>query len=121
MSDPRRSERDHACPEVPGGLDDQQCLVAEAILLVSRGGSPRVTITGLRDGDLILEASRAIAAASGVRLISLPAADRSGADVRVEPFDLVGVESSDPVRGHGLLRAFRPTPLALARGPDQGT
>ena len=94
MSDPKRSAFDHARPEVPAGLDDQQRLVAEAILLVSRGGSPRVTITGLRDGEGIVDASRALATASGVRLISLPAADQVGADVRIEPLDL-RVEADD--------------------------
>ena len=97
MSDPLRSAFDHARPEVPAGLDDQQRLVAEAILLVSLGGSPRVTITGLRDGESILEASRALAATSGVRLIAVPVADKGGADVRVVPLDL-SVEGADPLQ-----------------------
>jgi hypothetical protein len=76
------------------GLDDRQRLVAEAILLVSRGGSPRVTITGLLDGEGIVVASRALAAASGVRLIAVPSADQGAADVRVVPLDL-RVEHAD--------------------------
>ena len=97
MSDPLRSAFDDARPEVPAGLDDQQRLVAEAILFVSLGGSPRVTITGLRDGESILEASRALAATSGVRLIAVPVADKGGADVRVVPLDL-SVEGADPLQ-----------------------
>ena len=98
MSDLARSAIDAAHPEPPARLDDHQRLVAEAILLVSRGGSPRVTITGLHDGEGIVDASRALAAASGVRLIALPAtdaADAAGADVRVVPLDLrVGAADS---------------------------
>ena len=97
MSDPRRSAFDHARTEVPAGIDDHERLVAEAILLVSRGGSPRVTITGLRDGEGIVDASRALAAANGVRLIAVPAADNGGADVRVVPLDL-RVEDADPLQ-----------------------
>jgi hypothetical protein len=82
---------------IPAGLDDQQRLVAEAILLVSRGGSPRVTITGLRDGEGIVVASRALAASSGVRLIAVPVADNGGTDVRVVPLDL-RVEGADPLQ-----------------------
>jgi hypothetical protein len=102
VSDQRRTDVDPArlgpgseTDLITAGLDDQQRLVAEAILLVSRGGSPRVTITGLRDGELILEASRALATASGVRLIAVPPADEGGADVRVVPLDL-SVEDADP-------------------------
>jgi hypothetical protein len=97
VSDPLRSAFDHPRPEVPDELDDHHRLVAEAILLVSRGGSPRVTITGLRDGEGIVDASRALAAASGVRLIAVPAADKGGADVRVVPLDL-RVEGADPLQ-----------------------
>ena len=97
MSDPRRSALDHALPEVPVGLDDHERLVAEAILLVSRGGSPRVTITGLRDGGGIVDASRALATANGVRLIAVPTADKGSADVRVVPLDL-RVEGADSLQ-----------------------
>ncbi len=97
MSDPLRSAFDHARPDVPAGLDDQQRLVAEAILLVSRGGSPRVTITGLRDGEGIVVSSRALAAASGVRLIVVPTTDEGAPDVRVVPLDL-RVEGADPLQ-----------------------
>jgi hypothetical protein len=101
VSDQRRSDVDPArlrpggeADLISAGLDAQQRLVAEAILLVSRGGSPRVTITGLRDGEGIVIASRALAAASGVRLIAVPAAENGGADVRVIPLDLC-VEGAD--------------------------
>jgi hypothetical protein len=101
VSDQRRSEVDPArlrpgaeADLIPAGLDDHQRLVAEAILLVSLGGSPRVTITGLRDGEGIVVASHALATASGVRLIAVPAADNGGADVQVVPLDL-RVEDAD--------------------------
>ena len=104
MSDQRRSDVDAArlrpggeAELIPAELDDQQRLVAEAILLVSRGGSPRVTITGLRDGDGIVVASRALATTNGVRLIAMPAADKGCTDVRVVPLDH-GVESADPLQ-----------------------
>ena len=88
-------------------LDDQKRLVAEAILLVARGGSPRVTITGLDDGERILDASRALAAASGVRLIAVPSARADQADVRVVPLELPA-EADNRLRGIAAsFRAFR--------------
>ena len=108
-------------PELPAGLDDQARLVAEAILLVSRGGSLRVTITGLADGERILDATRGLAAASGVRLVAVPSAARGGGtDVRVGPVDL-RVRADDRldvlVRA---IRALRPIRVAVARRRDPG-
>jgi hypothetical protein len=95
--DPARLRPGRVADPNPAGLEDQQRLVAEAILLVSRGGSPRVTITGLRDGEGIVDASRALATASGVRLIAVPTADKGSADVRVVPLDL-RVEGADALQ-----------------------
>jgi hypothetical protein len=66
------------------GLDHEHRLVSEAILLVSSGGSPRVTVAGLHYPEQILEASRAFAATRQVRLVPLWTDDEHGADIAVE-------------------------------------
>ena len=67
------------------GLDHEHRLLSEAILLVSSGGSPRVTVAGLNYPEAVLEASRAFATARHVRLVPLWTDDEGGADVAVEP------------------------------------
>jgi hypothetical protein len=66
------------------GLDIECRLVAEAILLVSCGGSRRVTVVGLRLADEVIDASRSFANARCARLVRLPHDNGRGADVAVE-------------------------------------
>jgi hypothetical protein len=72
---------------IQAGLDHEVRLVMEAILLVSSGGSPRVTVAGLHYGEHVLEASRSNAAARQVRLVPLWTDDERGADLVVEALD----------------------------------
>ena len=78
----RTARAARAASDVPS--DRERQLVSEAILLVSRGGSPRVTVAGLRNPGLVIEASRELATARGVRLVTLRSNDERGADVAVE-------------------------------------
>lgn len=73
--------------QVRVGLDHEIRLVMEAILLVSSGGSPRVTVAGLRYPEQVLEVSRELAAVRRVRLIARWTDDERGADLAVEPLD----------------------------------
>ena len=98
-----------------GGRDDQR-LITEGILLVSMGGSPRVTITGLADAEQVLEASRALAAARGVRLIPLETTGGAGSDVRIEPLDLPSIATMDEPAG--IDRAIRALRLVLGGQVD---
>jgi hypothetical protein len=75
---------------IQAGLDHEVRLVMEAILLVSSGGSPRVTVAGLHYGEHVLEASRSNAAARQVRLVPLWTDDERGADLVVEALDAPG-------------------------------
>ncbi|MEA2605581.1 MAG: hypothetical protein QOI00_338 [Chloroflexota bacterium] len=72
---------------IQAGLDHEVRLVMEAILLVSSGGSPRVTVAGLHFGEEVLEASGPNAAARNVRLVALWTDDERGADLVVEALD----------------------------------
>jgi hypothetical protein len=65
-------------------LDGELRLVHEAILLVAARGAPRVVIAGLRLGTQILTPARALAEASGVRLVPLWTADEHHLDIRIE-------------------------------------
>jgi hypothetical protein len=65
-------------------LDQERQMVGEAILLVSRGGSRRVTLAGLRNAAHVLDASQSLAATRGVRLVALPTDDARAVDVAVE-------------------------------------
>lgn len=69
---------------VRAGLDHEHRLVLEAILLVSTGGAPRVTVAGLHYPEQVIDASAALATACRVRLIPLWTDDEHGADVAVE-------------------------------------
>ena len=69
---------------VRADLDQETRLVAEAILLVSSGGSRRVTVAGLHFPEQVLAASRPLAVAGRVRLVALWTDDEGGADVAVE-------------------------------------
>ena len=73
---------------VRAGLDRERRILSEAILLVSTGGSPRVTVAGLRYAEQVLAASRPLAEARRVRLIPLWTDDEGGADVGIEPLEV---------------------------------
>jgi hypothetical protein len=75
---------------IRAGLDHEARLVMEAILLVSSGGSPRVTVAGLHYGEQVLEASRPTADARRVRLVPLWSDDERGTDLVVEAIDAGG-------------------------------
>ena len=75
---------------VRADLDRESRLVTEAILLVSTGGSPRVTVAGLNFAEQVLEASRSMAGARRVRLVPLWTDDERGVDLAVEPLDAGG-------------------------------
>jgi hypothetical protein len=93
VTEPVRAALDHDV--VRTVLDQERRLVNEAILLVASGASARVTVGGLRYGEEILDASRALAASSGIRLVALWTDDEHGADIAVEAID--GVEPSGSV------------------------
>jgi hypothetical protein len=65
-------------------LEHEMNLVREAIAMVARGGSPRVTVAGLRFGEALLLPARGLAAEAGVRLVPLWMPDDAGVDIAVE-------------------------------------
>ena len=62
-------------------------LIRDAILLVESGGSPRVTVAGLRFGEALLTPARRLAAEYGVGITPVWCADEAGVDVSVERLD----------------------------------
>jgi hypothetical protein len=66
-------------------LDLELKLISDAIAMVASGGSPRVTVAGLRLGDTLLEPARRLARGAGVRVVPKWGADESGVDIVVEP------------------------------------
>lgn len=65
-------------------LEHEMNLVREAIAMVARGASARVTVGGLHFGEVLLTTSRGLAAEAGVRLVPLWMPDDAGADIAVE-------------------------------------
>jgi hypothetical protein len=65
-------------------LEREMGLISEAIALVASGGSPRVTVAGLRLGGALLDPARRLAIEAGVRLVPLWTADEEGVDIAVE-------------------------------------
>jgi hypothetical protein len=65
-------------------IDQEQRLVVEAIELVARGSSQRVTLAGLRYAEAVIETARPLALERRVRLVALWTDDERGADVAVE-------------------------------------
>ena len=65
-------------------LDRELQLVADAIAMVSRGASPRVTVAGLRLGNALLEPAERLARTAGVRIVPRWSADEAGVDITVE-------------------------------------
>jgi len=65
-------------------LETEMSLVREAIAMVAGGASPRVTLAGLRFGEVLIVTARGLAIEAGVRLIPLWMPDDAGADIAVE-------------------------------------
>lgn len=65
-------------------LEHEMSLVREAIAMVAGGGSPRVTVGGLRFGEALLTTARGMAREAGVRLVPLWMPDDAGADIAIE-------------------------------------
>jgi hypothetical protein len=65
-------------------LDRELGLVGDAIAMVASGHSPRVTVGGLRLGDVLLEPARRLAREAGVRIVPHWMADETGVDITVE-------------------------------------
>jgi hypothetical protein len=90
-------------------LDQEERLVIEAIQLVAGGGSPRVTVAGLRYPEPVIEAARPLAIQRRVRLVTLWTDDERGADVAVEAIEAyIGIDEAkpgDPVRPAATIRA----------------
>jgi hypothetical protein len=78
---------DESTARVGRTLDHEMTLVREAIAMVAGGGSPRVTVAGLRFGETLLATARGLAAEAGVRLVPLWMPDDFGADIAVERID----------------------------------
>ena len=75
---------DQSATRVGRTLEHEMSLVREAIAMVAVGGSPRVTLAGLRFGQTLLASARALATEAGVRLVPLWMPDDAGADIVVE-------------------------------------
>jgi hypothetical protein len=65
-------------------LEREMSLLREAIEMVARGASPRVTVAGLSFGEALLVSARGLATEAGVRLVPLWMPDDAGADIAVE-------------------------------------
>jgi hypothetical protein len=79
--------KDHSATQVGRTLDHEMDLVREAIAMVAGGGSPRVTVGGLRFGEALIAPARVLATNAGVRLIPLWMPDDAGADITIERID----------------------------------
>lgn len=75
---------DRTTEVVPTTLEHEMRLVREAISMVASGGAPRVSVAGLRFGDVLLEPARRLAREAGVDLVPLWSADDAGVDIMVE-------------------------------------
>ena len=73
-----------AAERVTARLDLELSLIADAIELVRRDSSQRVTVAGIRFGSELLERARALAAQAGLRASGLYGADESGTDLVIE-------------------------------------
>jgi hypothetical protein len=69
---------------VPSGLDRELGLIADAIALVSSGGSKRVTLSNLRFAEQLLSEAEQMAATAGVIVRPLWSTDESGLDLSIE-------------------------------------
>jgi hypothetical protein len=75
---------DQSATGVARALEREMNLVREAIEMVARGASPRVTLAGLRFGQTLLGTAWGLAIEAGVRLVPLWKPDDAGADIAVE-------------------------------------
>lgn len=65
-------------------LDLELRLVADAVEVVAQGRSARVTIGGIRFGDVLLVEAQRMAAAAGLVALALYSVDESWADLVIE-------------------------------------
>ena len=65
-------------------LEQELRLVGEAVAAVASGRFPRMTVVGLRFGDEVLPAARALAEGRGVRVLPLSSNDEHGTGLVVE-------------------------------------
>ncbi|HYL41588.1 MAG TPA: hypothetical protein VET90_09785 [Candidatus Binatus sp.] len=80
----------------PAVLERELQLVRDAIAMVAAGGSPRVTVAGIRFGDNILEQAHRWAVEAGVRIEPLWRTDESGVDIAVAPASSVPSAKPEP-------------------------
>jgi hypothetical protein len=78
---------DRSAAHVGRTLEYEMTLVREAIAMVASGGSRRVTLGGLRFGEVLIPPARGLAAEAGVRLVPLWAPGDGGTDIAVEWID----------------------------------
>jgi hypothetical protein len=91
-------------------LDPELRLVADAIAMVARGASPRVTVAGLGLREAGLERARRLATAAGVALVPLMNDAGSGLDVSVQLAQTAAASDARPAaraRPQLLPRAWR--------------
>ncbi len=66
-------------------VDTELRMIADAVELVRRGASVRVTLGGLQFGDQLLMRARKLAASAGLRVIPVYATDETaGTDLIIE-------------------------------------
>jgi hypothetical protein len=75
---------DHVPAKVERTLDLEIGLVRDAIALVARGASPRVTVAGLRLSAQLLGPARELAAGVGLHVTPLWHTDEDGLDIVIE-------------------------------------
>ena len=73
--------------QVARTLDQELGLVRDAIVLVARGGAPRVVVANLRYGEQLLDRARLLAREANVRIVPLWMPDDAGTDIAVEAID----------------------------------
>lgn len=65
-------------------LEHELELVRSAIAMVSSGGAPRISLSGLRFGDELVEPAQRMALEAGVRVVPVWSTDETGLDLTVE-------------------------------------
>ncbi len=65
-------------------LEHELELVRSAIAMVSSGGAPRISLSGLRFGDELVEPAQRMALEAGVRVVPVWSTDEAGLDLTVE-------------------------------------
>jgi hypothetical protein len=77
-------QSDRPVEPVARTLEREASLVHDAITMVASGRSRRVVVAGLHFGDQLIEPSRTMANAAGVRLVPLWTTDEAGVDIAIE-------------------------------------